>query len=134
MERLPAITLKPSRFAYYLHLVVLLLALSALLLCGITWLIKVFLGLSLLVVGIWLLKTQNQLIIEEIGFEQEHWWAVIKGNKIKVSLFGEQLVLPWLVVINLRAVDTNQKYSLALWRDAVDKEDLRRLRVFLRYY
>jgi hypothetical protein len=55
-----------------------------------------------------------------------------------VELVNEQLVLPWLVVLNFRINEAGEKnpgkiYILALWPDMATADDLRRLRVWLRY-
>lgn len=136
MDRLDIITLKPSCISLRLHLGILLLALASVLLCGLSWLIKIPLVLCF---SGRLFPVRNHFRVVKMGFEQGHWWAIVDngemiGNKMKIQLIGEQLVLPWLVVMNIRVEDSRQKHSFVLWRDTADKDDLRRLRVFLRYH
>jgi len=137
MDRLTAISLKPSRLALHAHSFVLLLAITAVWLCGLSVWLKCLLTMMLLCAGVWQHQKLKQLPCRAIGFEQEQWWLLIQNNKIMIELVNEQLVLSWLVVLSFRVnkpgeKDSGKKMTLALWPDMADADDLRRLRVFLR--
>jgi len=137
MELLITITFKSSRIARYLHIFVLLLALVALWLCGLNLWIKLLLTIALLCIGMWQYQQLKQLTVSMLGLEQEQWWALIRNQRTPVELVDEQLVLPWLIVLNFRVDESGEKnsgkkYTLALWSDMAHADDLRRLRVLLR--
>lgn len=132
MDRLTNIILKPSCIALCLHAAVLCLSLIALWLCGLSWWLKLFLSILLLCTGILQHKKQKCLFVSAIGLEQEKWWALLQNRKVRIELVNEQLVLPWLVVLNWREAGTGKKYALVLWPDMAHADDLRRLRVQLR--
>jgi len=130
MERLLAIPLKSSRITLYLHGGVLLLSILALWLCGLLVWIKLLLTAVLFVAALW--QYQKQMPIRAIGIEQTQWWLLYREHKIFVELVNEQLVLSWLVVLNIREKESGKKHVLALWPDTASADDLRRLRVLLR--
>lgn len=136
MDRLTAIPLKPSHIALYLHAAVLLLAVIALWLCGLSVWLKFLLTILLSGLSFREYQKQKYVLFSAIGFEQEHWWALVHNQKVMIELLNEQLVLPWLIVLNFRVnqsdeKESGKKYSLALWADMAHVDDLRRLRVFL---
>jgi hypothetical protein len=104
----------------------------AVLLCGLPWLVKMILMLVLLGACRWQ-HYPCKPAITLIGCEQGQWWAMIAGLRAPLVLVDEQLVLTWLVVLHLRDMQTGVVYHLALWPDSAHRDDLRRLRVFLKY-
>lgn len=134
MDRLAAISFKSSYIARYVHAIVFLFTIIALWLCGLLVWLKVVLTAVLLCACVWQHRKQKQFQVSAIGFEQGQWWALIHSHKLTIELVNEQLVLPWLMVLNLREKESGKKYALALWPDTASADDLRRLRVFLRYH
>lgn len=137
MDRLTAVTLHTSRISFYLRTVVLLLALAALWLCGLSWWWQAALSAALLAGAFWQETKCKQLSVSALGCEQEQWWALVDDVKRPVELVGAQLVLSWLIVLNFRINEADEKksakkYALALWPDTAKSDDLRRLRVWLR--
>lgn len=138
MDRLTAILLKPSQITVYLHGAVLLLALVALWLCGLMWWWKLIATVTLLAAALWRYKQHKQLPVAAIGCEQGEWWGCVDEQKTFIELVSAQLVLSWLVVLRFRIKELGEKnagkkYTLVLWPDTASAEDLRRLRVCLRY-
>jgi len=132
MEEFSVISLKSSRIALCLQMGALLLALAALCLSGLSWILKLWLSLLLLLIGGYEIRKQRVAVITSMGYGQQQGWMMVGEKKIAMDLYGEQLVLPWLVVIQWKEKESGKKGALALWADSAHKEDLRRLRVFLR--
>jgi hypothetical protein len=132
MDEFSIISLKPSRIALYLQAGVLVLAWIALALSGLSWIFKSGLILLLLLTGFHCLRQQRSAMISSMGYGQQQDWVMRNQKKVAVDLQGEQLVLPWLVVIQWREKESGKKGALALWPDSARKDDLRRLKVFLR--
>lgn len=133
MEELSVISLKPSRIAIYLQGIVWILAMVAIVISGFSWLLKSSLIL-LLLTAFYQVNTQRKIMISCISFGQQQGWIIMRDKKkFVVELQGEQLVLPWLVVLQWREKESRQQGALALWPDSAQKDDLRRLRVFLRF-
>jgi len=138
MEDLSFIALKPSRIARNLHVVLALLALLALCLSGVGSIWKVLLALLLLWAALWQWRRDQSVPVKGLSCKSGRWCFLINDREYQGELCGEQRVLSWWVMLQWRE-DTMQKKTmqkkkvLALWPDSADPEDLRRLRVFLRY-
>ncbi len=68
-------------------------------------------------------------------FEDKAWSYSYNGNdaiKYALDARGDQVLWPWLLVLNFRRTD-GRRLALTLLPDAADDNDLRRLRVLLRY-
>lgn len=132
MEELACISLKPSRIAMGVRRIVLAMSLAAIGLSGLSWTFKGCLGLLLLLAGLYDRDKQGKAVITGIGYGEQRGWVMINQEKVAVDLQGEQLVLPWLVVVQWQERESRKKGALALWPDSAATDDLRRLRIFLR--
>lgn len=133
MERLNTITLNFSVTLARLRLAVFVLSLLAIASCGLDLWIK--LALLLMVAGHYVTAyhQSRREVVQGLGFEQGDWFIIKNNEKRFVELFGQQLVLPYFVMLNLQDKNNGKKYYLPLLFDAVDEGGLRRLRIFLRY-
>lgn len=131
MDGLLPVTLKPSRMAFYLAVAAVLLAVLAVWLSGINVLVKLLLVCLLL----WVIAYHQGVPPVTVGCTNGQWWLLDQGSghRIPVERCGDLCVLAWLVVMQYRRSDNGKTFVLALWPDSADREDLRRLRVFLRY-
>jgi len=132
MEEFSVISFKPSRITMYVQASALVLALAALALSGLSWVLKSWLTLLLLLTGFHYTRKQRNVMISRMGYGQQQGWVMVGEKKIAMDLSGEQLVLPWLVVIQWKEKESGKKGALSLWPDSASEEELRRLRVFLR--
>lgn len=132
MEEFSVISFNLSRITRYLQTGVLVLAWAALVLSGLSWVLKLWLVLLLLLASFFYTGKQRKAAITSMGYGQQQGWVMRDQKKIAVDLQGEQLVLPWLVVIQWKEKESGKKGVLALWPDSASGEDLRQLRVFLR--
>lgn len=132
MEELAYISLKPSRIARYLHLTVTLLALFALVSSGLLWWLKIILA-GLLVVSGWQWWRDRCMPVQAIACADGQWRVWTSCGETHVELTLAPLVLSWLVVLQWRAPHNGKRYGLALWPDSAHQDDLRKLRVFLRF-
>lgn len=137
MEDLSFIALKPSRIARNLHVVLALLALLALCLSGVESIWKVLLTLLLLWAAVWQWRRDQSVPVKGLSCKSGRWYLLIDDREYQGELCGEQRVLSWWVMLQWREdamqKKTQKKKVLVLWPDSADPEDLRRLRVFLRY-
>lgn len=131
MDGLLPITLKPSRGAFYLAIAAALLAVLAVWLSGLDALVKSLLTALL----VWVIAHRQAGPPVTLGCTNGQWWLLDQGchHRVPVERRGDLCVLAWLVVMKYRRSDNGKTLVLALWPDSADSEELRRLRVFLRY-
>ncbi len=56
-----------------------------------------------------------------------------RGDWVECEVRGDTYVLSFLTVLNLRRIDNGRGISVVILPDAIDAEDFRRLRVWLRW-
>lgn len=62
---------------------------------------------------------------------EAEWEIVLPGRTLMAQLEPGTVVTPWLVILHLRSTD-RCRLAVPIWRDAVDPESFRRLRVHLK--
>lgn len=80
-------------------------------------------------------RQQIQLLAPErtLWFEQERWYLESQGQAKKLSLVGDVVVWPWLVLMDFQAQDdSSQRLRLIILKDSVSDADFRRLSCWLR--
>lgn len=80
-------------------------------------------------------RQQMQLLAlgRTLWFEQEWWYLESQGQAQKLSLVGDVVVWPWLVLISFQAQDdSSQRPRLIIFKDSVSDADFRRLSCWLR--
>ncbi len=142
MERLDKIHLRPSRCFRHLCCIVYGLALLAIAVCGLP------LAGKALLLFVWLIQAyfcwRNSLRpVTALAFSQCQWRLFCLSSdgattrEHTVELCAEPVVSGGLVVLAFRELHSEsypvRYHNLAIWFDSVDREDLRALRVFLRY-
>ncbi|MEH6909816.1 MAG: protein YgfX [Oceanicoccus sp.] len=60
-------------------------------------------------------------------------WLLKKQETINPVYLHSAVVWHWLVVMNFRSITSRQRHVVLLLPDSIDREQLRRLRVLLRY-
>jgi hypothetical protein len=133
MEELAYISLAPSRVARYVHLGATLLALLAFSSSGMAGGLKIILASLLVVVSIWQWRKGEDLPVLGFACVKGQWCLWTPGGEHGVEMMCEPLVLSWLVVLQWRYKESGKRCALALWPDSASQDDLRRLRVFLRF-
>lgn len=133
MEDLPWIPLKPSRIARHLHGGVAVLAILALWCSALPWWLNTIMTLLLAAAARWRWQRDTCLLVSGLACREGTWLLRGASGELRAELVGEQVVLPWLVVLQWRDLQGNKPVSLSLWPDSAVQDDLRRLRVFLRY-
>lgn len=109
-----------------------------LLLNGLPWPGRLFLLclvlLSSLYYGYTHFHAANPQAIKRLTWRADGDWVLetVSGERRDAQLLPNAYVHPWLVVLAFRATDSGQVMRLSLFRDAVDSEVFRRLRVRLR--
>lgn len=70
---------------------------------------------------------------KELQYSEGRWYWLVDYDKTEMLLAGEYFVSSWMIVMRFKPVDRFKKQALVLLSDSADKQDLRRLRVLLRY-
>lgn len=124
--------LRPSKWLFFVLLVLHMLAFAALICANFTLILKLLIGLLLLWSGYyqcWLRALQHspRAIVKCIATEDR--WRLIDrlGREYEVKLAGESLVTTFLIILNFGMWQP----VLILCSDSLDFEELRRLRVLL---
>ena len=125
--------INPSRIAMRLSLLVTVLCLLALALCGLSLVMKGWLALLLVAGRVRQQRMQENVVVSRIGYGQQQWWGVVRGEYCRFELVGQQLVLHWLMVLHVRDLETAKIFHIVLWPDSASHDALRRLRVILRH-
>lgn len=131
MDGLSPLTLKSSRLALSIYLVLVVFAAGSVMLSGLSLLLK---SLFILLLVLFVCVRRSTPPVQLACTAQQWWMQEQPGHEqIALELCGDVLVLAWLVVVKFRRRDNDKTVTLALWPDSAGSEDLRRLRVFLRY-
>lgn len=70
--------------------------------------------------------------IRQLRFDGEGWWLADRSGEQPLDLRGERLVTSWLIVLNFITA-AGRRIALVLPPDSASADDLRRLRVALRF-
>ncbi|WP_176491080.1 MULTISPECIES: protein YgfX [Microbulbifer] len=122
----------PSRLLFLLLLLISLQALTVLWFAGFA--VTLLAPAVLLVIALGLREARRLTGYRgEISTMDRRWfWRATGGEPEEITLSGELVLWPWLIVINGRD-QGGQHRRLVLARDSVTAEDWRRLQVALRY-
>jgi len=97
------------------------------------WVLKIILFVVLLVSMVLTLRKGGPGNVKFMTWKEGPEWVIeLKDNKqYKTQLLPSSFVSPWLVVLNFKRADEQPRRSVTLFRDALDGESFRRLRVRL---
>lgn len=89
--------------------------------------------LVLLVSMIFTIKRGGVGAIDSMTWKEGTDWVIEfkNGYRYETQLLPSSFVSPWLVVLNFECTDEQPRRSVTLFRDALDDESFRRLRVRL---
>ncbi|WP_426417287.1 protein YgfX [Aestuariirhabdus sp. LZHN29] len=71
--------------------------------------------------------------VRALGLEDDGWWVEAGDLCESAILTGEAWVSPLLIVLQYRGADSGRRYPVVLFADSADAEQLRRLRLRLRW-
>ncbi|WP_347331984.1 protein YgfX [Marinimicrobium locisalis] len=134
------VSLRPSRWLSRAHGGVLL-ALSLLPLVAVLngtatafhWLLLVVFEGTLLVEYWRFCRWRSGAPPEAVACEADGTWALFwDGRRAAAELVGERVVWPWLQVLRLTEVETGRRHTLIVLPDSADREERRRLRLWMR--
>lgn len=128
--------LKPetSRVFIGLFAIAHLGALAVVLPLNLSWVIKISL-LSLVAVSMFVvLRGKGFSNVNILTWKEGGEWVLelSDGTQYETYLLPSSYVSPWLVVLNFSKAENQRGRSVTLFRDALDEESFRRLRVRLR--
>jgi hypothetical protein len=129
------LVLKPDSSRIYLGLMLFvhLGAMAVVIPLSFHWSIKFVLWIVLLTSLMLVLKKQGKGDVQCLTWKEGSDWALLleNGTEVEARLLTTTYVNPWLVVLNFKFVEDNRQRSVTLFRDALDQETFRRLRVRL---
>ncbi len=99
-----------------------------------SWLIKITL-LTLVAVSMFVvLRGKGFANVNVLTWKEGSEWVLElnDGTQVETYLLPSSYVSPWLVVLNFSKSENQRSRSVTLFRDALDEESFRRLRVRLR--
>lgn len=126
------IELKPSRRLGLLLLGMTALALLAIYLAAMPGAIRMALGAAAIGLGVWGWRQARRTEALRVAADGRLQCLDDAGEWRDVEVLGDSLVSPALIVLRYRVADKRVR-SLALLSDSADTDDLRRLRVSLRW-
>ena len=80
-----------------------------------------------------LLRSSGSVATIEISAGDAMTIGTRRGEWIEVDVCGDTYVLWFLTVLNVRRRDNGRRVSIVIFPDAVDAEEFRKLRVWLRW-
>ena len=126
------IELKPSRRLGLLLLGMTALALVAIHLAAVPGAIRMALGVAAIGLGVWGWRQARRTEALRVAADGRLQCLDDAGEWRDAEVLGDSLVSPALIVLRYRVADKRAR-SLALLPDSADADDLRRLRVSLRW-
>lgn len=123
----------PSRIYIALMLFVHLGAMAVIIPLNFHWAIKVVLWIVLLASLLSVIKKQGKGNVRCLSWKEDSDWVLSQedGTEVEARLLTTTYVNPWLVVLNFKMLEDNRQRSVSLFRDALDQETFRKLRVRL---
>ncbi len=80
-----------------------------------------------------LLRSPNAVVAIDIASDDAFSVQIRSGDRIECEVLGSTYVTAFLAVLNLREKDSGAVRRAVILSDSVDKEDFRKLRVWLRW-
>ncbi|RRJ85161.1 protein YgfX [Aestuariirhabdus litorea] len=71
--------------------------------------------------------------VRALGHDGQQWWLVAGDLRETVTPTGEAWVSPRLTMLSFRGQESGRRYPVLLFADSADPEQLRRLRLLLRW-
>lgn len=126
-----SLALRPSALLIKFSLGIHVLALTAVFFSGAQpWLI-LLLSIVLVAHGYWSYYRLRHPFAQRLTIHGDSVWVTEKGQISAVHFTGTQFISTWLVILRLQKIAGRRSFYLTLLRDNCDKEQRRRLRVFL---
>lgn len=80
-----------------------------------------------------LLRSPNAVVAIDITSDDAFSIQTRRGGRIECEVLGSTYVTVFLAVLNLREIDSGAARRVTILPDSIDKEDFRKLRVWLRW-
>ena len=133
-----AFTIKPSRIATALYLVLTFATCVLVLTLTLPFVVQVLLVSLLCGWVVYVLAIEWRIhgirAVANVRWQGENcWWVTYHdGEECEANLVGDSLSLPFLIVLNFNLVNRNKKQTVCLFKDSVNDDIHRRLRVKLK--
>ncbi|MDH5444709.1 MAG: hypothetical protein OEY52_04080 [Gammaproteobacteria bacterium] len=130
----PVLNLKPSRyFAIYIALGHALGLLVLFYPTNIPITVRILIAMAILISFIYHWQTREPVKAVRALWDDNLWLLQLKdGSEVKAQLHGEYTVTSWLIVLCFRIADERKKYTVVIFSDSGEADEIRKMRVFLR--
>lgn len=119
-----------SKYFLYFFVLIIFLSVSCLVIVPVPFVVKI-LAVSFVV----FISSRQYLIFQQpkriIWHEQNNWKIIEMGCEHECELLNNSFIMPWLAILNLKLANNKTK-SVVIFKDAIDKEQFRKLRVRLK--
>jgi hypothetical protein len=91
-------------------------------------------GLTLCWGGVWLVyrRESRRCVTGALSYSGDHWLLEQDGSTYQLTLAGDVLCWPWLIILPLREIASGKIRWILIFGDALNKDDNARLRRWLR--
>lgn len=132
-----SIHIKRSDLHTFSILIVEILALVGVWLADIHWVVSAGLSLVILLfsfsVNRRLVFLRHPYSVKGLAYKNEGWFLQLANQKqIHATVKGDVLITTLLIALKFEDLSSRSTYSVALFRDAMDSEEHRRMRVLLK--
>ncbi|MEX1032067.1 MAG: protein YgfX [Cellvibrionaceae bacterium] len=126
-----SVQLRPSMQLVVFLVASHLLAALAVWFSALPWWLCLLVDVAVLADLLWSLRQHYRLGRRQLRYVDGRWWLADHRGEESLELIGEYLVTPWLLVLRFKR--SAGSATLVLPPDSAATDDLRRLRVLLRF-
>jgi hypothetical protein len=130
------VRIEPSRIMLGFLISIHLVAMIALWQADLQLLMSAALTLAILCYGVYSYSRFYRLTharsVRTLRLEGTNWQLEMSdARQLQVSLVNEMVIFSWFIAVQFKEIHSSKKYPVALFRDSADKDEQRRLRVWL---
>lgn len=124
---------KTSRIFVSLFTVGHLGAMAVVIALNFSWMLKLVLFVVLMISLVSVIRKQGKASVDTLTWKDGGEWLLElnDGSQYETYLLPSSYISPWLVVLNFGKAENHRGRSITFFRDALDQESFRRLRVRL---
>jgi len=136
-SEITTIPIRPSRILLMIIVCSHSLAVVALMMTDISWMLRIFLAGSVLLHAMYsyqmyyALKHRDSVI--QVSRKGESWSLLLTGGRDIPATLGQVLNTSFLTLLNFKSTAEGRKYAVLLFPDTTDQQLIRQLRGWLRY-
>ena len=136
-SHITSIPIHPSRILLIIILGSHSLAVSALMMAEISWMLRIFLAGAVILHAVFSYQRHYSLnhpdSIVQVLHDDQGWTLLLGGGNYIPATLGPALITSFLTLLNFECTQGGRKYAVLLFPDTTDRQLIRRLRGWLRY-